>query len=64
MIITGIKTLLPGNWNDYYRKGKYIEIIDSYINYQLQMDYGIEVNRKLYWYFKYVSENYKVRLFW
>jgi hypothetical protein len=52
------------NWNDYYRKGKYIEIIDSYINYQLQMDYGIEVNRKLYWYFKFVSENYKVRLFW
>ena len=52
------------NWNDYYWGGKYIEVVDSYINYQPQIDYGIEVNRKLYWYFKYVQENYKIKLFW
>ena len=51
------------NWNDYYRLGKYSEVIDSYINYEPQIDYGIEVNRKLYWYFKYVQESYHVRLF-
>jgi hypothetical protein len=52
------------NWNDHYRNGRYIDVIDSYINYEPQIDYGIEVNRKLYWYFKYVQENYKVRLNW
>jgi hypothetical protein len=52
------------NWNDYYRAGRYIEVIDSYVNFEPQIDYGIDVNRKLYWYFKYVQENYNVRLLW
>jgi len=51
-------------WNDYYRKGQYFGIIDSFINYQPQIDYGIEVNRKLYWYFKYAEEEYSMKLFW
>ena len=51
------------NWNDYYRAGKHSQAIDSNINYQPNLDYGIEVNRKLYWYFKYVQEEYKIRLF-
>jgi hypothetical protein len=50
------------NWNDLYRNGKYINVIDSYINYQPQIDYGIELNRKLYWYFKFVEDYYKVKL--
>jgi hypothetical protein len=52
------------NWNDYYHSGRESMVIDSYINYEPQIDYGIEVNRKLYWYFKYVQDNYKIRLFW
>jgi hypothetical protein len=52
------------NWNDYYRTGQFPQVIDSYINYQPGIDYGIEVNRKLYWYFKYVKNNYRIRLFW
>jgi hypothetical protein len=52
-----------GNWNDYYRSGRYINVIDSYIDYRLDVDYGIEVNRKLFWYFKYIKSNYRVRLF-
>lgn len=51
-------------WNDYYRQGNGIEVVDSYINYQPQIDYGIEVNRKLYWYFTYVEEKYGIKLFW
>jgi len=52
-----------GNWNDHCRSGRYINVIDSYIDYRPDVDYGIEVNRKLFWYFKYIMSNYKIRLF-
>ena len=51
------------NWNHYYTTGQYINIIEEYINYEPRIDYGIEVNRKLYWYFKYMRNEYKIRLF-
>jgi hypothetical protein len=51
------------NWNDYYRSGKYSRVIDSYIDYQPNIDYGIEVNRKLFWYFKFVIDTYNIRLY-
>lgn len=50
------------NWNDFYNRGKYPQIIGSYLNYSPFIDYGLDVNRRLYWYFKYVEENFKVRL--
>ena len=60
-----IKNLIAvGNWNDYYRKGRYSQVIDSSIDYWPNIDYGVEVNRKLYWYFKYVKNNYRISLFW
>ena len=51
------------NWNDYYRQGLYDRVIETPIDYRNELDYGIEVNRKLYWYFKYITEAYKIRLF-
>ena len=51
------------NWNDYYRSGRYSLIIESLIDYQPDVDYGIEVDRELYWYFMYISSTYKIRLF-
>ena len=51
------------NWNDYYRRGRYSRVIESSIDYQPHVDYGIEVDRKLYWYFKFIVETYKIRLF-
>lgn len=51
------------NWNYYFTTGKHSQYIDSYINYENQVDYGIELNRKLYWYFKYVEEISGLRLF-
>ena len=51
------------NWNDYYTRTRYHNVIESYIYYDYSVDYGIDVNRKLYWYFKYIEENYKIRLF-
>ncbi len=52
-----------GNWNDYYRMGKHGNVIDSYIDYRPDVDYGIEVNRKLYWYFRYIKNKYRIYLF-
>jgi hypothetical protein len=51
------------NWNDYYRKGRYGRVIECYIDYQSNIDYGIEVNRKLWWYFKYIDNKYRIHLF-
>lgn len=51
------------NWNNYYRDAKYTRVIDSYIDYQPNIDYGIEVNRKLFWYFRYIVETCKINLF-
>lgn len=51
------------NWNEYFNQGKYHRVIENFIFINPATDYGIEVNRKLYWYFKYVEENYRVNLF-
>ncbi len=50
------------NWNLYFSKGRYTDAIGCYINYIQSVDYGVEVNRKLFWYFKYIEDNYKIRL--
>jgi len=51
------------NWNDYYPRGRYHRVIDCRIDYQPNIDYGIEVNRKLFWYFKYIQSEDGIRLF-
>ncbi|GAB1418960.1 hypothetical protein MASR2M12_17250 [Bacteroidales bacterium] len=50
------------NWNHYYSSGRYQRAISSYIDYQPFTDYGIEVNRKLFWYFSYIEEKFRVPL--
>lgn len=50
------------NWNDYFTRNRYNQAIGSYINYTSSVDYGIEVNRRLYWYFKFIEETYRIRL--
>jgi len=55
--------LAVATWNEYYQNVRYPMVIDSYIDYQPSIDYGLEVNRKLYWYFVYVREHYGIRLF-
>ena len=50
------------NWNQYYMRGRYPNSIGSYINFIPSVDYGIEVNRRLYWYFKYIEETFRIRL--
>lgn len=58
----GVNYLGVQNWNDYYNRGKYPQVIGSYLNYNPGVDYGLEVNRRLYWYFKYIEENFKIRI--
>ncbi|HOP14842.1 MAG TPA: DUF6146 family protein, partial [Lentimicrobium sp.] len=50
------------NWNDYFMRGRYNRIIGSYINWNPTTDYGIEINRRLYWYFVYYEETFRIRL--
>ena len=51
------------SWNDYFTRNRYHRVIENYIYYDNSVDYGIDVNRKLFWYFKYAEETYKIRLF-
>lgn len=50
------------NWNDYYIRDKYRNIIENHLDYDYNTDYGIDVNRKLYWYFRFIEERYRIRL--
>lgn len=50
------------NWNNYFTRNRYPGAIDSSIDYDYSVDYGIEVNRKLYWYFKYIEDAFKISL--
>lgn len=50
------------NWNQYFKSNRYGKVVNSYINYNPAEEYGIEVNRKLYWYLKYIEGNFRVPL--
>ena len=51
-------------WNNRVRNPqKYnSNIYENIIDYQQNVDYGLEVNYKLYWYFKFAEQKYKMRL--
>jgi hypothetical protein len=44
-----------------YHSPKYQNIFDMYIDYNSNIDYGIDVNYKLYYYFIFVEKRYGVR---
>ena len=50
------------NWNDYFIRNLYPNAIDNSIVYDFSVDYGNDVNRTLYWYFKYIEDKLKIRL--
>lgn len=54
--------LYVSNWNSYYTAGKFSNNIQSYIDYNPNIDYGLALNYKLYWYFQYFEETTKVIL--
>lgn len=51
-------------WNNRVRNPqKYnSNIYENIIDYQQNVEYGLEVNYKLYWYFKFAEQKYKMKL--
>jgi hypothetical protein len=49
-------------WNNYYTSGIYPDNVQSYIDYNHQVDYDKELDYKLYYYFKYWEKSNGVKL--
>jgi len=49
-------------WNACYSRGMYPDVVASYIDYRPEIRYGIELNRRLYWYFRFIEEKYQIPL--
>ena len=49
-------------WNLRYETGRYGNIYSDYIDYNPKVDYGIDLNYKLYYYFKYFEMKNHVSL--
>ena len=51
-------------WNNRVRNPQQFNtnIYENIIEYKPNVDYGLEVNYKLYWYFKFAEQKYKMRL--
>jgi uncharacterized protein YcfL len=51
-------------WNNRARNPqKYnSNIYENVVDYQQNVDYGLDVNYKLYWYFKFAEQKYKMKL--
>ncbi|HPE33266.1 MAG TPA: DUF6146 family protein [Bacteroidales bacterium] len=50
------------NWNNRVRQAMYRPPYDYEIEYDPSVDYGVEVNWKLYWYFKYLEQKLGIDL--
>lgn len=49
-------------WNRRYMSGRRNGLYESYIDYDPNVDYGLVINYRLYYYFKYFEETNHVRL--
>ncbi len=49
-------------WNQRYLSGRGRGSYDSYIDYQYGTEYGLDLNYKLYYYFRYFEQTNRVRL--
>ena len=48
------------DWNYHYMAGHNLRVFENYIDWDDFVNYGIELNRKLYYYFRYVETYLKV----
>jgi len=57
-------TIYVTEWNNRARNPTQFNanIYENVIDYQPQIDYGLEVNYKLFWYFQFAQRKYKMRL--
>lgn len=54
--------LYVSEWNHRYMTSRNNNLYDSYIDYNYNTDYGIDVNYKLYYFFRYFEEKNGVKL--
>jgi len=47
-------------WNYHNMGSRYAQLIDGIINYEPDVDYGPEINHKLFYYFMYVENELKI----
>jgi hypothetical protein len=50
-------------WNNRYISSRNRNLYESFIDYDPRTDYGLDINYKLYYYFKYFEETNRVRLY-
>ena len=50
------------DWNYHFMAGHFPRIFENYIDYDYSVNYGIDLNRKLYYYFRYVESYLKVHI--
>lgn len=53
---------LVNEWNSYYFAGRYRNVIESSIDYDVHENYGLEFEYRLYQVFSYVSWKYNLRM--
>ena len=49
-------------WNYEYQSGHFSKVLEGYIDYDHNIDYGLEINHKLFYYFQYVVHVLKIPL--
>ncbi len=54
--------LFVQEWNRRYMTSNNKDLYDNYIEYDPKIDYGIDINYKLYYYFKYFEHKYHLKL--
>ncbi|MDO9339389.1 MAG: DUF6146 family protein [Bacteroidales bacterium] len=55
--------LYVSEWNNRYMTSRNNGRYETYIDYNSNTDYGLDLNYKLYYYFKYFEETNKVKLY-
>lgn len=55
-------TFLVSKWNNRVRETMRQEPYEYLIEYSPGIDYGLEVNYQLYWYFRYIEKEYGIDL--
>ena len=58
-----MKPLYVSEWNYRYTTIKNHGEYDSFIDYNPETDYGLDLNYKLYYYFKYFEEKHGTKLY-
>lgn len=49
-------------WNYLYNSGRYPQYVESYVDYRAGVNYGVDLNYKLYYYFQYFEKKNKISL--